>query len=324
MSSPGQDTRELDAYKVYFPDGGDVSEVVGRLENRLFTLRNISDAPAGIQKFLARETLDLFVPIAHKYGLYGYKSLLEDLCLSYLEPEAFRQLNSRLHSNRDQMVSVLETMMSMVRRVLARRGIRFRMTGRIKSVYSIFEKMKRLGWSLEKINDVFAIRVITGNVTDCYAVLEAVRDNWETLPDKFRDYIVSPKPNGYQSIHLKLKLNGYRLEVQVRSEEMHRIAESGDASHFSYKEILDPSLDSDTGPPDSRIIGGVPHSRRGASLLIHSPRILITDSNRAPVKLPRERSVILPQRKSQRARTSVIAITKRLLRAGSAGTIFKK
>lgn len=324
MPSPDFDLRELEAYKVFFPDGGDASEVMSRLGNRLFTLRNISDAPVGIQKFLARETLDLFVPIAHKYGLYGYKSQLEDLCLSFLEPEAFRQLSTRLSANRDQMHSTLESMMVMISRVLIRDGIKSRITSRIKSIYSIFEKMRRLGWPFEKIIDIYAVRVITGNVTDCYRVLEAIRENWETLPGKFRDYIVSPKPNGYQSIHLKLKLDSYRLEIQIRSEEMHSIAESGDASHFSYKEILDPSIENDFGCADSRIIGNQVISGQGGPLIVHAPRILITDSRQPPIKLPKERSVILPQRRSQKARTSIIAITKRLLRAGSIGTIFKK
>ncbi len=215
----------------------DIRVVVIRLASRLRTLRYHASVRAMPDAAIARETLDVLAPLANRLGLWQMKWELEDLAFRFLEPEAYRTLARELEQRRAEREAFIAQTAQKLGGALEEAGIRARLSGRPKHIYSIHEKMRRKQRSLEEISDLHALRAIVDTVAQCYAALDVVHGLWTQVPEEYDDYIARPKANGYRSLHTVVVAEGGRLlEVQIRTEEMHRHAEYGVASHWRYKE----------------------------------------------------------------------------------------
>ncbi|MFP4294738.1 MAG: RelA/SpoT family protein [Halothiobacillaceae bacterium] len=209
-------------------------KLVYRLE-RLRALPRITDP--GLRRRVARETLDLYAPLAHRLGLGQIKWELEDLAFRHLEPETYRHMAELIEERRADREAYIEAVREQLRVALEEAGIQARIHGRPKHLYSIFNKMKRKRLPFERLFDLRALRVHVDSVADCYAALSVVQSLWLPIPGEYDDYIANPKPNGYQSLHAAVQaLEGKTLEVQIRTEQMHERAELGVAAHWRYKE----------------------------------------------------------------------------------------
>ena len=185
----------------------------------------------------AKETMELYAPLANRLGLYSLKWELEDLSFKYLYPEEYHELVEGINKKRDERLKFIEKIMNDIRVELKKQHINAEVTGRAKHLYSIYRKMKRDNKTLDQIYDLFALRILVDSVKDCYAALGVVHELYSPMPGRFKDYIAVPKPNMYQSIHTTLLgEKGTPFEVQIRTWEMHRIAEFGIAAHWAYKE----------------------------------------------------------------------------------------
>ncbi len=185
----------------------------------------------------AKETMDLYAPLANRLGIYSLKWELEDLGFRYLYPEEYRELVEGIEKKREERLEFIEKIMDEIRVALKKEKIEADIKGRAKHLYSIYRKMKRDNITLDQVYDLFALRIIVNSVKDCYAALGVVHDLYTPMPGRFKDYIAVPKPNMYQSIHTTLLgPNGTPFEVQVRTWDMHQVAEFGIAAHWAYKE----------------------------------------------------------------------------------------
>ncbi len=217
----------------------DVRVVLIKLADRLHNMRTLHGLAREKQMRIARETLEIFAPLANRLGIWQIKWELEDLCLRYLEPEVFRDLQERLNERHEEREAFLQTVIAKLREALQEEGIQAEISGRSKHLYSIYNKMKRKERDLDQIFDVRAVRVIVSNKAECYAALGIVHSLWRPIPQEFDDYIANPKENNYQSLHTAVYgPMGKPLEVQIRDEEMHRFAEYGVAAHWRYKEKI--------------------------------------------------------------------------------------
>jgi GTP pyrophosphokinase len=189
---------------------------------------------------IAQETEEVYAPLAHRLGVWELKWQLEDLSFRYLEPRRYQQISRLVSGRREAREKFVSQVIRMLRQEFERMGIKAEIIGRPKHFYSIYQKMQKytaLGKDFNDIHDLFALRVLVDSVADCYSVLGAVHNLWRPLPEQFNDYIASPKLNGYQSLHTTVMCQGtIPLEVQIRTHQMHRIAEFGVASHWRYKE----------------------------------------------------------------------------------------
>lgn len=221
----------------------DVRVVLIKLAMRLHALRHLGQAPEDRRQRLARETLDIFTPLANRLGIGRIKWEMEDLALRYLDPVVYKQIAVALDERRADRERYIARVMEDLRERLRQAGIRAEVSGRVKHIYSIWRKMQRKKLSFEQIFDVRAVRVLVESVNDCYAALGVVHTYWSHIHQEFDDYIAHPKPNGYQSLHTAvIGPEGRPLEVQIRSRAMHQSAELGIAAHWRYKEgSLDPS-----------------------------------------------------------------------------------
>ena len=220
----------------------DVRVVLIRLAMQLHLLRRLTRAPASDEERqrLARETLDLFAPLANRLGIGRIKWEMEDLSLRYLEPLAYKQIAVALDQRRADREHYIAAVVEELRGHLVQNRIRAEVSGRVKHIYSIWRKMQRKRLSFEQIFDVRAVRVMVETVNDCYAALGVVHAHWNHIHQEFDDYIAHPKPNGYQSLHTAVVgPEGRTLEVQIRTFDMHRNAELGVAAHWRYKEGSD-------------------------------------------------------------------------------------
>ncbi len=185
----------------------------------------------------ARETMDLYAPLANRLGMYTLKWELEDLSFKYLYPEDYRELVEGIDKKREERLKFIDQIMEEIKKELKKQKINAEITGRAKHLYSIYRKMQRDNKSLDQIYDLFALRIIVNSVKDCYAALGVVHELYNPMPGRFKDYISVPKPNMYQSLHTTLiGPKGTPFEVQIRTWDMHRIAEYGIAAHWAYKE----------------------------------------------------------------------------------------
>ncbi len=219
----------------------DVRVVVVKLADRLHNMRTLGFLSSEKQQRIARETLDIYAPIAHRLGMGLIRGELEDLSFSYLEPEAFQELQNTVVSKRREFEAFLSELQETIRKRLEENGIAAEVDGRVKRLYSIHQKSLRQHRTIDQIYDLLAVRVITDTIRNCYAALGVIHQVWRPVPGRFKDYIAMPRPNLYQSLHTTVIHSGQTFEVQIRTQEMHRIAEQGVAAHWRYKDGKDVS-----------------------------------------------------------------------------------
>ena len=219
----------------------DVSVVLIKLASRLHRMRTLSALPDDSQRRVARETMDIFAPLANRLGIWQLKWELEDLAFRHLEPQAYREIAGWLAERRVDREQYIERFVEMLSTELRRSGIAAEVTGRPKHIYGIWRKMQRKGKDFNQIFDVRAVRVLVNEVRDCYAALGVVHTLWPYIPGEFDDYIATPKENNYRSIHTAvIGPDGKTVEVQLRTREMHQQSELGIAAHWRYKEEVRP------------------------------------------------------------------------------------
>jgi GTP pyrophosphokinase len=219
----------------------DVRVVVIKLADRLHNMRTLQYLPGEKQLRIARETLDIYAPIAHRLGMGRIRGELEDLAFAYLEPAVYAELQKKVASKSKPHDKFLGDVQDQIRKKLVENGIPAEVEGRVKRLYSIHQKVQRQHRSLDQIYDLLAVRVITDTVKNCYAALGVIHQIWRPVPGRFKDYIAMPRPNLYQSLHTTVIHHGQSFEVQIRTQEMHRIAEQGVAAHWKYKDGKDVS-----------------------------------------------------------------------------------
>lgn len=223
--------------KMFLAMGKDIRVILIKLADRLHNMRTLKHLKRDRQIANAKETMDLYAPLANRLGIYSLKWELEDLGFRYLYPEEYRELVEGIEKKREERLEFIDKIMDEIKGALKEENIDAEITGRAKHLYSIYRKMKRDNITLDQVYDLFALRIIVNSVKDCYAALGVVHDLYTPMPGRFKDYIAVPKPNMYQSIHTTLLgPNGTPFEVQVRTWDMHQIAEFGIAAHWAYKE----------------------------------------------------------------------------------------
>ncbi len=217
----------------------DIRVVIIKLADRLHNMRTLRYQPEERQRAIAGETLDIFAPLAHRLGMNAIKQELEDLSFKYINPDAYHEIAQKVGLRRAEREENIRMVISQLSEKLDAQGIRYEMDGRPKHLYSIYKKMKEQNKTFDQIYDLIAVRVIVDTVQDCYTVLGIVHTLWNQIPGRFKDYISVPKSNMYQSLHTTL-IGGRKMpfpfEIQIRTWEMHRVAEFGVAAHWRYKE----------------------------------------------------------------------------------------
>ncbi len=231
--------RQAEDYrKMLLAMGKDIRVIIIKLADRLHNMRTLKYLSKERQIANAKETMELYAPLANRLGLYSLKWELEDLSFKYLYPDEYREIVEGLNKKRDERLRFINKIIEDIRVELKKQKIDAEITGRAKHLYSIYRKMKRDNKTLDQIYDLFALRILVNNVKDCYAALGVVHEMYNPMPGRFKDYISVPKPNMYQSIHTTLLgEKGTPFEVQIRTYDMHRIAEYGIAAHWAYKEV---------------------------------------------------------------------------------------
>jgi len=215
----------------------DIRIILIKLADRLHNIRTLEYMNEDSRRRVARETLDIYAPLAHRLGIYWMKEELEDRAFRVLHPEVYAQIEERIAGTKKERERYIEDVKTRLSTELAARGLHCEVTGRLKEAYSLYKKMQQQNVSIEQIYDLIAFRVIVdGTTTTCYETLGIVHGLWKPVQGRFKDYIAMPKPNGYQSIHTTvIGPFGERMEVQIRTQEMHRVAELGIAAHWKYK-----------------------------------------------------------------------------------------
>ncbi|HTP86892.1 MAG TPA: bifunctional (p)ppGpp synthetase/guanosine-3',5'-bis(diphosphate) 3'-pyrophosphohydrolase [Bryobacteraceae bacterium] len=215
----------------------DIRVVIVKMADRLHNMRTLASLPHDRQQRIAQETIEIYSPIAHRLGMGKIRGELEDLSFRYLEPEAWAELAREIESRRSQNEDFLKQVQHDVETNLAREGIPARVEGRVKRAWSVYQKLKRQKISLDQVYDLLAMRIVTDSVKNCYAALGVIHNEWHPIPGRIKDFIAIPRPNLYQSLHTSVMgPGGIAFEVQIRTDEMHRIAEDGIAAHWKYKE----------------------------------------------------------------------------------------
>ena len=226
--------------KIFIAMAKDIRVIIIKLADRLHNMRSLNFLSKERQQKMARETLDIYAPIAGRLGISQIKCELEDLCLKYLDPGAFEYLVENIHQKLEERNRFVDYVVEEINGILKESNIHGEVFGRPKHFYSIYKKMKEKHKSLEQIYDLTAVRVIVGTVDECYEVFGKIHKKWKPVPGRIKDYIATPKPNFYQSLHTTVVTNfGQPFEIQIRTEEMHRTAEYGIAAHWKYKEHRD-------------------------------------------------------------------------------------
>ena len=223
--------------KMFLAMGKDIRVIIIKLADRLHNMRTLKFLSRERQIANAKETMDLYAPLANRLGMYSLKWELEDLSFKYLYPEDFKKIVEGIDKKREERLEFIDKIMDQIKFELKKQKINAEITGRAKHLYSIYRKMQRDGKNIDQIYDLFALRILVDSVKDCYAALGIVHDLYNPMPGRFKDYISVPKPNMYQSLHTTLiGAKGTPFEVQIRTWDMHRIAEFGIAAHWAYKE----------------------------------------------------------------------------------------
>lgn len=230
--------RQVEDYrKMFLAMGKDIRVIIIKLADRLHNMRTLKFLAPDRQYAISKETIDLYAPLANRLGLYSVKWELEDLSFKYLYPKEYHELVEGINKKREERLKFIEKIILDIKIELKKQRIDAEVTGRAKHLYSIYKKMQRDNKTLDQIYDLFALRILVHNIKDCYAALGVVHEKYNPMPGRFKDYIAVPKPNMYQSIHTTLLGDkGTPFEVQIRTFEMHRVAEFGIAAHWAYKE----------------------------------------------------------------------------------------
>ena len=226
--------------KMFLAMAKDIRVILIKLADRLHNMRTLKHMPAEKQQRIARETLDIYCPIAQRLGISKIKVELDDLSLKYLEPDVYYDLVDKISIRKNVRESYIQSIVDEVSEHIRTAGIKAQIDGRIKHFFSIYKKMKNQNKTIDQIYDLFAVRIIVDSIRDCYACLGVIHEMYKPIPGRFKDYIAMPKPNMYQSLHTTLiGTSGQPFEIQIRTFEMHKAAEYGIAAHWKYKEASD-------------------------------------------------------------------------------------
>lgn len=218
----------------------DIRVILIKLCDRVHNMRTLEFLSESRRLRIAQETLDIYAPLAHRLGIYWMKSELEDLCLRFLKPASYEAIKEQVNETRKERENYIRETCNLISRELEQNGIHGTVSGRPKHFYSIYQKMERDNLQFSEIYDLIAFRIIVPTMMDCYSALGLVHSAWKPIPGRFKDYIAMPKPNNYQSLHTTvIGPKAARIEIQIRTPEMHEIAETGIAAHWVYKETFD-------------------------------------------------------------------------------------
>ncbi len=223
--------------KIFVAMAKDVRVIIIKLADRLHNMRSLNFLSQERQQRMASETLDIYAPLAGRLGISQIKCELEDLCLKYLDPESYEYLVYNIRERLSERQEFVNGIVDEIKELMKNDGVVGEVFGRPKHFYSIYKKMKNKGKTLDQIYDLTAVRVIVKDMGQCYTVLGRIHEKWKPIPGRIKDYIATPKPNKYQSLHTTVMTKyGQPFEIQIRTEEMHKIAEFGIAAHWKYKE----------------------------------------------------------------------------------------
>lgn len=233
----GADRHNESLRKLFVATSQDIRVLIIKLTDRLHNMQTLQHIPPEKQIRIARETLEIYVPIAHRLGIGVIRKELEDLAFPYVYPKEHRQVIDLLEHRIPKAETQLERERKFLQKRLAESGVlNFHTSFRVKGMYSLYHKLKRKEWNVDSVYDLLAMRIVVNSIEDCYRVMGIVHELWRPLPQRVKDYINLPKPNGYQSIHTTVITNhGLILEIQIRTKKMHQEAEYGVASHIVYK-----------------------------------------------------------------------------------------
>lgn len=240
-----EDMQAENLRKMFLAMAKDIRVIIIKLADRLHNMRTLKHMPAEKQQRIARETLDIYSPLAERLGISKIKVELDDLALKYLEPEAYYDLVNKIALRKNVREKYVQDIVDEVSEHIANAGIEAQIDGRVKHFFSIYKKMKNQNKTIDQIYDLFAVRIIVDSVKDCYAALGVIHEMYKPMPGRFKDYIAMPKANMYQSLHTTLiGSTGQPFEIQIRTFEMHKVAEFGIAAHWKYKETSDGKVSS--------------------------------------------------------------------------------
>jgi GTP pyrophosphokinase len=263
----GKDRHNESLRKLFVATSQDIRVLIIKLTDRLHNMETLEHVPAEKQLRIARETLEIYVPVAHRLGMGKIRKELEDLAFFYVYPDDYKRVKMLLEQRAGKSNEILEReRKSLQKRLAEAKLLDFNTSYRVKGLYSLYHKLSRKEWDINVVYDLLAMRVIVPNVEDCYRALGIIHDLWRPLPGRMKDYIAFPKPNGYQSIHTTVTSNhGTIMEIQIRTRQMHQEAEFGVASHLVYKEqVVAPANSTTTGGRFSNLIPSLfrPFSKR--------------------------------------------------------------
>jgi GTP diphosphokinase / guanosine-3',5'-bis(diphosphate) 3'-diphosphatase len=235
----GQDLWAENMRKMFLAMAEDIRVVLIKLADRLHNMKTLQYRPPAKRRRVAQETMEIYAPLANRLGIWELKWQLEDLSFRHLEPEKYHEIADKVANRRLQREKYIQRVIEVLRAELDAHSIQADLSGRPKHIYSIYRKMQRRGVDVDQIYDQLAVRVLVQSIPDCYAALGVIHSNWRPLPGQFDDYIANPKESLYQSLHTTvLAVDGRPLEIQIRTHEMHQVAEYGVAAHWRYKEGL--------------------------------------------------------------------------------------